>query len=657
MAESKKRHRRRSDRNSGKARHQREEQPRGRLHRSPSRGPALETESSGLFQYEPLHPKVDSIRLLEVAPKDNEETLSCKLIHVPFRNTPVYEALSYRWGSPDVTSTILLNGTPFKIRQNLHDALLGLRREHEPRVLWADAICIDQSNSEERKRQVRLMDAVYTRAAKVLIWLDGADQRIYSAFKSGLTNLGSNDEKRYCTWVCGHLYWTRLWIIQEVTLSRDLKVCIGRHSEKWETFLESLSQHALEGDQTLRRQFRVIKNLDQKRRGRLNDESRLEKLLEDFPYAKCENPLDKIYGLLGLAYDCQDGSIEPDYAKSTFDLFIEVLQKFKRIQPTSKGGSSTAFDRSMRAVYFSQLVSSVLEHPVHPPRDTGIRILVIAAVAGEILDVGPTHVEILDDVIKLKKWKSRHQIHYPYPEAHSKVRGISAAYDHFIYQDSRWLAATVFSINPEKMYSRVTPGTQPSPAPPRASSRDSTHQRIPIDRNPVSEVRWDSNEAHWLSKNVDYITNFYDASDRRHHSHRDPLSSKEDARPRRPFLGGLFPSSAPRSKAQPKVVREEPSERSSSPRLFLGSNFLLGSAPTNAKKGDVICRFWNSEVTALLRRREDSSYQVVGKMHLSTGYMDVSQPVFGGRIETRDGAKTMLIEMDLRTLSRLTWTC
>jgi hypothetical protein len=207
------------------------------------------------------------------------------------------------------------------------------------------------------------------------------------------------------------------------------------------------------------------------------------------------------------------------------------------------------------------------------------------------------------------------------------------------------------------MYSRVTPGTQPSPAPPRASSRDSTHQRIPIDRNPVSEVRWDSNEAHWLSKNVDYITNFYDASDRRHHSHRDPLSSKEDARPRRPFLGGLFPSSAPRSKAQPKVVREEPSERSSSPRLFLGSNFLLGSAPTNAKKGDVICRFWNSEVTALLRRREDSSYQVVGKMHLSTGYMDVSQPVFGGRIETRDGAKTMLIEMDLRTLSRLTWTC
>jgi hypothetical protein len=520
-------------------------------------------------------------------------------------------------------------------------------------VLWADAICIDQSNLEERKRQVRLMDAVYVRAARVLIWLDGADQRIHSAFKSGLTNLGSNDEEHYCTWVCGHIYWTRLWIIQEVTLSRDLRVCIGRHSEKWETFLESLSHHVktLAGHQTLRRQIGVIKNLDQKRRGRLNDESRLEKLLEDFQDAECEKPVDKIYGLLGLAYDCQDGSIEPDYAKSTFDLYTEVLQKFKRIQPTSKGRSSTAFDRSMRAVYFSQLVSSILGHPAHPPRDTGIRILVVAAVVGEILDVGPTHVEILDDVIKLKKWKSRHQTHYPYPKDHSKVREIFEAYDYFIYQNSRWLATTVFSINPEKMYSRVTPGTQPSPAPPRGSSRDSTHQRAPIDRKPVSEVRWDSNEAHWLSKNVDYITNFYDASDRRYHSHRDLLSSKEDDRPRRSFLDALFSFSAPRSKAHP---REDSSERSSCPRLFLGSNFLLGSAPTNAKRGDVICRFWNSEVTALLRRREGSSYQVVGKVHLSTGYLDGLQPVFGGRIEARDGAKTMFIEMDLRTLSRLT---
>ncbi|KAE9362894.1 hypothetical protein N431DRAFT_499232 [Stipitochalara longipes BDJ] len=304
----------------------------------------------------------------------------------------------------------------------------------------------------------------------------------------------------------------------------------------------------------------------------------------------------------------------------------------------------------MRAVYFSQLVSSILGKIVRPPRDTGIRILVVAEVAGEILDVGPTHVEILDDAIKLKKWKSRHQTYYPYPKAHSKNREISAAYDYFMYQNSRELSTTVFSIDPEKMYSRAKPGRQLSPVPPRESSKDSTHQRVPIDRKPASEVRWDSNEVNWLSTNVDYITNFYNASDRQHQSHRDSLSPKEDSRPRRSCLGALFPSSALRSKAQP---REDPSERSSSPRLFIGSNFLLGSASTTVKKGDVICRFWDSEVTALLRRCEDF-YQIVGKVHLSTAYMDGLQLVLGERIKSRDGAKTMLIEMDFRTLSRLT---
>jgi hypothetical protein len=645
MAPSKKRHHRGRDKASGRERHQR------RLHRSPSRGSASPTERSGLFQYDPLNPKLDSIRLLELEPVDNQQMLSCRLIHVPFRDTPVYEALSYTWGSPELTNTILLNETPFAIRQNLHDALLGLRKEHEPRVLWADAICIDQNNLEERKRQVRLMDAVYTRAATVLIWLGGADRRIQTAFKSGLISLEGNEKKTYCSWVCGHSYWTRLWIIQEVTLSQDLRVCIGRHSEKWETFLKSLSQHVetLDKHKKLRRQMRVINNLDQKRRGRLNDESRLEKLLEDFQYAECQEPRDKIYGLLGLAYDCQDRIIKPDYTKSTFDLYTEVLQKFKQTHPVLKGRSTTAFDRSMRAVYFSQLVSSILEYPVYPPTDTGIHILVVAAVAGEILEVGPTHIEYLDDVIKLKRWKYRHQAHYPYPEAHSKVRAASAAYDYFLYRNSHWLATKIFSINPDRMYSQVKPQTQPTPAPAREPSTQSVHQKGSLGTRRISEVRWDSNEAHWLSKNVDYITNFYDASDRRTHSHR----SKDDARSHRSFLSTLFSSSPPHSKALPP---EQPSETSSSPRLFLGNNFLLGSAPSNAKKGDVICQFWNTEVTALLRRREDSSssYQIVGKVHLSTGYMEGLQPVLGERIEPKDRAKTVLIEMDLRTLSRLT---
>jgi hypothetical protein len=310
MASSAKRHHHDRDQRSGRERHHLKERHVNSKHQSPSRDsvPHHPRQSPGVFQYEPLHPSDDSIRLLELEPADKQQPLSCRLIHVPFLNRPVYEALSYTWGPPEPTNSILINGTPMAIRQNLHDAFLALRNEHEPRVLWADAICIDQSSLEERERQVQFMDSIYQRAATVLIWLGGADGMTQTAFKSGLASLKENDRREYCSWVCHHSYWTRLWIIQEVTLSRELRVCIGRSSEKWETFLENLSQH-VERYEDMRHQISVIKNLDQKRKSRYSEKSCLEKLLEDSQYAKCQEPRDKIYGLLGLANDCIDGSI------------------------------------------------------------------------------------------------------------------------------------------------------------------------------------------------------------------------------------------------------------------------------------------------------------------------------------------------------------
>jgi len=38
-------------------------------------------------------------------------------------------------------------------------------------VLWADAICIDQQNIEERGTQVQLMGMIYWKADRVLVWL------------------------------------------------------------------------------------------------------------------------------------------------------------------------------------------------------------------------------------------------------------------------------------------------------------------------------------------------------------------------------------------------------------------------------------------------------------------------------------------------------
>ncbi|PMD53153.1 HET-domain-containing protein, partial [Hyaloscypha bicolor E] len=130
--------------------------------------------------YQPLDTTVDSIRLLvfnsNISSPFNHgpEIMQFEMINVEFSTMPKYQALSYTWGSPDITKTIAINGAVVDIRQNLYDALFNFYERLERGaefLLWVDAICIDQQNLQERTSQVRLMDFIYTRAQCVIIWL------------------------------------------------------------------------------------------------------------------------------------------------------------------------------------------------------------------------------------------------------------------------------------------------------------------------------------------------------------------------------------------------------------------------------------------------------------------------------------------------------
>lgn len=90
-------------------------------------------------------------------------------------NVPEFEALSYARGSTGYPIEILIETKSgpgvVKITQNLHDALHRLRYETRPRVLWIDAICIDQQNIPERSSQVRRIADIYPVAEIVIVWL------------------------------------------------------------------------------------------------------------------------------------------------------------------------------------------------------------------------------------------------------------------------------------------------------------------------------------------------------------------------------------------------------------------------------------------------------------------------------------------------------
>jgi Heterokaryon incompatibility protein (HET) len=78
------------------------------------------------------------------AKEENSETL----------NESEYEALPYTWESPDVKKIISIDGQTCTIRENLWLALYHLRLKDISRILWIDALYIDQNNIKKRNHQV-----------------------------------------------------------------------------------------------------------------------------------------------------------------------------------------------------------------------------------------------------------------------------------------------------------------------------------------------------------------------------------------------------------------------------------------------------------------------------------------------------------------------
>jgi len=54
-------------------------------------------------------------------------------------------------------------------------------------------------------------------------------------------------------------------------------------------------------------------------------------------------------------------------------------------------------------------------------------------------------------------------------------------------------------------------------------------------------------------------------------------------------------------------------QRKGSPHVFIGSDVFLGLIPPGAQVGDLVCQFWNSTASAIVRRTGDNVYEVVGK--------------------------------------------
>ncbi|KAH7247852.1 hypothetical protein MRS44_010679 [Fusarium solani] len=155
------------------------------------------------YQYSPIPHDKGVIRLLRLLQGFPCERVHCELFEVAAWKPDdiTYEALSYTWGTPPATSTpeddalrhsmskdtlskdskpagditleeITIQNrsgpTTMKIKPNLHSALRYLRRENQDRILWADAICINQLDGVEKGDQIGQMRYIYETPSKSL---------------------------------------------------------------------------------------------------------------------------------------------------------------------------------------------------------------------------------------------------------------------------------------------------------------------------------------------------------------------------------------------------------------------------------------------------------------------------------------------------------
>lgn len=269
-----------------------------------------------MFQYSPLDHGSDSIRIITVLPDLSHSGLvQCSMKHTTTKQSR-YTCLSYEWGL-EVSSggTILIDGKPFRVRQNLLRFLEVAREQPSKAAMWIDAICIDQANTAERSHQVHLMGKIYSGAAEVWIWLGhdfettGSRTRAIKYPPRNPAALNTTEwgvRENWWTRICNNTYWSRAWITQEIALARKVRLMTGT-AEVVEADLPAINIPP----------FNIARRLSA-------GEENLTTLLYTFSNQRCAVQRDTIYSLLAL---CVEGpEIAADYTTTTEDVFMDVLR-------------------------------------------------------------------------------------------------------------------------------------------------------------------------------------------------------------------------------------------------------------------------------------------------------------------------------------------
>ncbi|RDW66848.1 hypothetical protein BP5796_09597 [Coleophoma crateriformis] len=188
------------------------------------------------YIYSSLGP--NSIRLVRLLPNQTQNApIQCQLcpysLQESSRQTHLYTALSYVWGDPEITRSIYIDKCTLSVTKNLFEALLRLRDPFFERIIWVDALCINQGDTKEKEQQIQSMPKIYGQADRVNVWLgeaaDNSDQalEVIRAAGNGATNSLSNEIQLAVLALLRRGWFRRIWILQEVAAARHVQIICG----------------------------------------------------------------------------------------------------------------------------------------------------------------------------------------------------------------------------------------------------------------------------------------------------------------------------------------------------------------------------------------------------------------------------------------------
>ncbi|KUJ06525.1 uncharacterized protein LY89DRAFT_790395 [Mollisia scopiformis] len=319
------------------------------------------------YSYASLDEAAREIRLMELHPGSPKDPIRVSLSITPFTSdhVPMFEALSYTWGSPKKQSTIFVGKSgceTLSITQNLAEALPYLRYEDKPRVLWIDAICVNQQDLKERGQQVKRIAEISTKATRVVARLGPESKttaRAIECFNDIASHIDVNlstqcliplsdcdapwtdlapqqpfDEASYSAILdfISSEWFQRLWIVQEIRLSSQESVLLrGRQLVKWTLFRKvsfflhrKLSLLNISFDLYSLLNARLMEIYPLGIRGAYPD---LRYLMQATKTCKCSDPRDRVFALISLLDSPLGYGFELDYNKHFLDVYRDVHQE------------------------------------------------------------------------------------------------------------------------------------------------------------------------------------------------------------------------------------------------------------------------------------------------------------------------------------------